>query len=120
MKRMTIKGSEWHRGGRSNEEGACLLTKSGLRCCVGIHARLCGMEDDHIRGVSWPKTMPIELFTNCFRPWLAERFAESSDPYIGNAAQINDDEYTTDEEKIEALRPIFRQLDVTIVWRPDL
>ena len=114
MKRMVIKGSEWHRGGiiRMGDSPA-LLTKGGKRCCVGIHGRLCNIPDDHIKDVGWPDMMTKEHVTECYSPWVANE-------ELFRASTINDHSDTTDEQKIAKLRPIFAEIGVSIVWRPDL
>ena len=115
MQRMVIKGSEWHRGGDSaNSESVALLTASGRRCCVGIHGRLCGIPDAHLMEVTWPSKMEHGTITECYQYWLAQDYT------LGSASDINDAPNTTDEEKITALRPIFAEIGVSIVWRPDL
>ena len=118
MKRMVIKGSEWHRGGKSRMgSGPLLLTDDGLRCCIGIHARVCRIPDDHIQGLSQPESMHQKHVVKCYRPWI--RTNDDSD-ICGDAMGINDDKKTTDEEKIALLRPIFAEIGVSIVWRPEL
>ena len=119
MRRMVIKGSEWHRGGSANnmDSRPRLLTPKGKRCCVGIHARLCGIPDDHIRDVSWPTGMDPKHITRCYVPWLGEQKQWYD---LLNAPSINDRPGLTDEERIAKLRPIFAKIGVTIVWRPDL
>ena len=118
MKRMVIKGSEWHRGGKYQMGDApALLTAFGRRCCIGIHARVCGIPDDHIQGVSQPESMKQKHVVKCYRPWI--RTSDDSD-ICGDAMSINDDDMTSDEKKIALLRPIFAEIGVSIVWRPEL
>ena len=118
MKRMVIKGSEWHRGGKPQMGSlARLLTRNGSRCCIGIHARLCGIPDDHIAGIGQPEDMDPKHVVACYRSWI--RTSDDSD-ICGDAMSINDDNMTSDEKKIAALRPIFAEIGVSIVWRPEL
>lgn len=118
MQRMVIKGSEWHRGGKDRMgDFSRLLTSGGRRCCIGIHARLCGIPDDHIRSFCQPESMDPRHVVKCYRPWI--RTDHESD-VAGDAMAINDAFTTTDANKIAALRPIFHEIGVSIVWRPDL
>ena len=119
MQRMVIKGSEWHRGNKVREWGlSLLLTPEGRRCCIGIHARLCGIPDDDILECGDVEAMESEDLTECYLPWVDDESENS--PMAINAMGINDDKMTTDEQKIAALRPIFAEIDVDIVWRPEL
>ena len=128
MKRMVIKSSEWHRGGNVNEcEFSALLTPEGMRCCIGIHGRLCGIPDAHILSCVDVSSMQEDDITECYKPWLGTygdiincHNATANSAIANNAMLINDAGNTTDEQKITALRPIFAEIGVSIVWRPDL
>ena len=125
MKEMVIKGSEWLRGGTGENLGASvLLAKEGRRCCIGIHARLCGIPDADILEIGAVTSMFKHQVTECFQPWVEFDKVNPDcpdDSVIGaSAMRINDDPKTNDEEKIEQLRPIFKGLGIEIVWEPEL
>lgn len=106
VRRMVIKASEWARGDQSMN---CLLGTHGQRCCLGIYARLLHIPDDVIRGHDRPDNPNVA--------WPKQH--EMSSNVIEEAVTIND--YgSLDEEKIHRLRPLFAELGVSIVWRPDL
>jgi hypothetical protein len=45
--------------------------------------------------------------------------SNEGDQAVTKAVAINDDESTTDEQKIAALRPIFASVGIDIVWEPN-
>ena len=124
MQRMIIRGSEWHRGGKSQMGcESLLLTDGGFRCCIGIHARVCGIPDEFIAGVGQPESMDPEHVVECYLPWIRsgeQNMRTEESDIAGDAMDINDAPDTDDAEKITALRPIFAEIGVSIVWRPDL
>ena len=111
--RMVIKSSEWGRG-----EGKGFLHADGRFCCLGLHARACGIEVKDFDGQGIPSDIAPERVNVCYaNAWLD--FGISNDAAQA-AWRINDTAATGDSEKIEELRPIFRSKGVTIIWRPDL
>ena len=121
MKRMVIKGSEWHRGRKTEWGPVELLTQHGRRCCIGIHARLCGIPDNHVKGYQAAMAMHPEDVTKCYSPWVKTgKYGLDNSELADDAMPINDNADTTDAEKIAALRPIFAEIGVSIVWRPEL
>ena len=142
-RRLVIKGSEWARGEAKlprnpDGDGAsnALLNGDGTRCCIGI--------DGKSRGI------PDNILLHCPAPWrLSSQVAMGHieikdkelekivDQYISDwratleigdevlereehAVEINDALRMTDEERIKMLRPIFAEMDIILVWRPDL
>ena len=122
MKRMVIKGSEWQRG--PNTSGNKLLSEDNTRCCVGIHARLCGIPDKDILDIG--AIHSVNGYNNYHKKWAGPWMVEVEDngvmeELVTMAYGGNDSEdFEDDEQRIEFLRPVFRQLGITIVWRPDL
>ena len=106
MKKLIIKNSEWLRGGMS------YLFDSGSRCyCVqGILCKQTGVSDDDM-----DCCINVELLDKVPEgaEWLLDATVSSK------IAVINDDTYTTDAEKIAALKPIFAEHGVEIEYRED-
>lgn len=115
---LVIKGSEWLRGSR---------LKSGLRvgdqfCCMGLDARRVGVPVERIDG-GFPTAIydvsPPEYRARWVRPINIPgetRHGNTGDAV--DAACANDNLTTTDDQKIEALRPIFAKHGIAIDWRP--
>lgn len=125
MQRMVIKGSEWNRGG-SGAKMSYLLGSDRDRCCIGIHGRICGVPDPMLLDQPSVVTMyedggDVDL-PECYRVWVnyEDGFIERDSDIAQKAMTINDAIFTSDEEKIALLRPIFRSIGITIVWRPTL
>lgn len=111
MKIIVIKSSEWARGPGKDR---ALLQGDGLRCCLGIDGRACGISDDLLLGAGTPSDLGNE--------WGYEWESWDHDLYDSlehAAADINDDENLTDEERIAELRPIFRKAGRVIRWLPN-
>ena len=125
MKRMVIKGSEWHRGGsKKMRHGARLLTDKGKLCCLGIHARLCGVPDSVLLDECEPDDLSWNEIPDCYLPWVDgdsdEDMIPSNNALADEAVVINDKTLMSDRSRIAALRPIFHEIGVSIVWRPEL
>lgn len=127
MQRMVIKGSEWNRAGTTLGMGmSSLLNEKGSRCCIGIHARICGVPDTKIMDQRSVVSMFEEgdgpSLPSCYKVWVdkPDDGSESDTEIAALAMTINDYILTTDAEKIAMLRPIFRDIGITIVWRPNL
>ena len=122
--RLVIKGSEWGRGVLSNSE----LYDGERFCCLGIHARACGVGPDDMYGLGLPGHLldeEIEVPEPYRAAWIPDGasphdIVDGSSGAAWDAANINDDTAISDEERIAKLRPLFREVGVTIVWRPDL
>lgn len=122
MKRMVIKGSEW---GRGKSGGLLLDPSSGRRCCIGIHAKMCGVADKLIARRGAPEHVWYDIgdpeasdLSDWGDLWLEER--GFNNVTCEDAIALNDDCAMSDDERIEKLRPLFREIGVIIVWRPDL
>ena len=131
MRRMTIKSSEWFRRGpeQHHTSMSSLIVDSKYSeggkkyCCMGIHGRLLGVSDGLMRGCAFPSS--VGYATNPSDParQYAEAYSEirqAIDSFEQRVARINDDGITDDEHKIAKLRPLFKLLGITIVWRPEL
>lgn len=112
MKRVVIRASEWLRNVGQEDYISRLLTVSGQKCCLGIAASTCGIENHYIEDVGTPNE--VKTKNSCFSPWI--KICGLAD----QAMTENDNSGTNDEEKIKFLRPLFREANMTIVWRPDL
>jgi len=117
-------------------------------CCLGIHMNQCGISKEELSGglnnakpslprYATPRAVPPELASKAAKngyPWVDvenrkvattigveelptvyERFKVQQE----KAMLINDDFSTTDKQKIELLRPLFRKAGWEIDWRPD-
>ena len=154
LERLTIRGSEWRRGGdrvsRIREFGKTRLLygDTGKRCCLGILARQRGVPDAAMLYIGTPSRCRTDLpggeVVNAparkFIRWFEEEMRSQAMPIGGgdiftkNDHDASYDEMTIrehdkmlfdyipeeDQDIIDSLRPIFRDMGYTIVWRPDL
>ncbi len=138
--RLYIKASEWSRAPNDgsalyfplevvdNEEDAKLVGY----CCLGLHGRACGISDDDMTGEGMPKGVlsaskwgKLSVSDQLFgyrNAWVEqdENARWTRDSFLATrCACINDSDATTDQEKIDLLRPIFAKIGVTIYWLPN-
>lgn len=118
METLVIKSSEWLRGKESSE--AATKANSALNfnnrfCCLGLEAVRLKVEPDNLVGCNTPSEISSLLPNGC---WMLSDSCSDSDD-AGDCINLNDDQNTTDEEKIAALRPIFAKNGVEIDWRPN-
>ena len=138
MRTLTIKRSQWRRGGDTPElqihAGTThLLNQSGLMCCLGFDALACGVP----RELLLDKNDPIDVYNFKAFPayFTKERFPmvddvltdpESglADPdneditqsrIVNEAIRINDSKDLSDAERETLLIPILKQLGYDIV-----
>lgn len=101
-------------------------------CCLGIHARQCGVPTEHLQHRVWPASIESDWLAKvqeCY-PWAVEQerdpmaipmpgpYFVSADGAV-DAAHINDSFETSDEKKIELLRPLFAEKGWEIDFRPN-
>jgi len=121
MLEVVIKGSEWRRGGNTNDGDdkwgdTALLNSKGLMCCLGIDWLACGGHKDDIYMVGDP--MEIAVLQMGYEVWLGGEL-EGNSALAEDAMDINDRTGLTDDERIERLWPIFEEAGRTIVWKPN-
>ena len=114
LMRVVIKSSEWARGDRLDYY---LLNDDGTRCCLGIDARACGVKDDELGRYFGPR---ISMAPKTYGKVWDQTSNDSIYTLSSLAMDINDQSGLTDQERIDKLRPIFREAGRIIVWRPDL
>lgn len=118
MKTLIIRDSEWLRGNLKSG-----MKVNGKYCCLGMHARDCGIEDAVLRATSSPATVIAYIgcsdvaveFVSC---WIDEIRLVNNDRAT-SAMMINDTPHMTDVARIAELRPIFSEAGIEIDWRPS-
>lgn len=128
MKTLIIRSSEWLRGGGRLFSR---LHHKGQFCCLGLHARDCGISPEQMGYRNGPATLMGDLvseksdadftYHEFFKCWVD---VVNGEYYIttdaNEALWINDAILdSTDEDKIEHLRTIFLSKGIEIDWRPN-
>jgi len=131
--KLILKDSEWWRGNKDYSrmvvfDGTGLGAPVQGYCCLGVLAKQLGASPESLcyqeeleAGEKIPRSYPTS------RHAVPEDYPEELiydtnedghdlDVSIGN---INDDPDMTDEERVERLRPLFRQAGVEIEYRPN-
>jgi hypothetical protein len=140
MRRLILKGSQWLRGnlawqpnprvdGELENESYLLRESDGRMCCLGVDAASRGIDPSIIFESPGPSAMYDRLsdtemealpgVCGYMEDWF-DRENYSERPNAVKAMLINDDRNLTDEERVAALRPIFRSLGITLVFKPNL
>ncbi len=118
---LVIRSSEWARGGRVTR----LANGDGTFCCLGLDALDRGasvaslMVCDTSRAlVSTHKEDTPRGYAEDWTELVNRKlYVQNSD--ARSAVALNDDESLDDDERIEALRPIFAKHGITLDWRPN-
>jgi hypothetical protein len=116
---VVIRASRWWRATKRRREGAKSLTNGRLDCCLASDGRAFGVTTKDMRGAVNPCELDSAV-SHKAREW-EERWTATPASKMDNAISINDDPSTTDDQKIEKLRPIFAALTPprVIDWRPN-
>lgn len=113
MKTLVLRKRRWARGGRNG--GSCLsalLNESRKMCCLGFLGKACGATDEQIDGAP----MPSDTSAVC---WPRGLICGGRDSKLSDQiASANDSPETTDREREEKLRPLFRKLGYRLVVKP--
>jgi hypothetical protein len=117
MADLTIKRSEWRRGGWSSETAYLgsirLLNREGLKCCLGFDALAAGVPSELIFDRVDPESLVgfctignyIETRTTLFGSGERKNNADVVDAIV-----INDDTMLTDAEREAKLIPVLKKL----------
>lgn len=123
MRTLIIRGSEWLRKNKRNKKGipryygTLYDTIQDKMCCLGIMSRECGVEQHNLDAKGAPSSLQ-ELGNACVNEWLDEKAIRGDNKNARKAMQINDT-LLKDDDKIERLRPIFKDQGWEIDWRPN-
>lgn len=106
--KFTLTKSKWLRG---NGNDSVLLDCNGQQCCVGQLLSQCGLDDTDLLDVGTGEYLSTDVPGDV--NWLLVTnddpdgsWGLSDSPDASLLYGINDDAETTDDEKIEKLRPI--------------
>jgi hypothetical protein len=140
MKTLIIRASEWARGNQKDEDGKDITNylyapSTDTSCCLGIHALQCGASKKDLSKLGEPEEISHEVITKLNNyPWIeiedVELDMEEGDvltypmvyntPNVQDAIEINDSDLEwTDDERIDRLRPLFKEVGWEIDWRPN-
>jgi hypothetical protein len=123
MEKLILDYSKWRCGGSTEEEhqvgegNTALLNNEGFMCCLGQVSLQLGAKESDIKNVATPDELEIEISLLNFPvepewDWdeqLPQGFSNTS--LSAEAMEINDNIKTTPEEKIEALKELFKNHD---------
>lgn len=114
LREFTVDLEKWARGCENGESQ--LLNEDGFMCCLGFLGLACGLTPDEMREISTPpevgrmKLFPQELIQeHC----LHADEVETSD-YCDVLMNINDNNLTTDQQKMERLKEKFAETGIEI------
>jgi hypothetical protein len=120
MKKFILDYSIWRFGGMPNqfEKGATkLLNKQGYMCCLGQWCEQSGVPKDELLGHKDPSTLRrnIEPFNQGVCGLYLSDFSN-------RAMRINDNQFTTAEEKIYHLKNLCRTHDIElqVINKPEI
>jgi hypothetical protein len=117
MADLTIKRSEWRRGGWTPKESHLgsvrLLNREGLKCCLGFDALAAGVPRELIQDRVDPESLVgictvgnyIETRTTLFNSGERKNSADVVDAIV-----INDDNTLTDAQRETKLIPVLKRL----------
>lgn len=147
MRTLVIKNSEWLRGETSLN--SFLVRYDGKKCCIGIDAIARGISAEFLRknmvkspfvfneingtiyqnGQEVKEPIDVPVFCKLIDDYntdIDDSEQPNTDTYVfeqpkigGLLMEINDNSSTSDEFKIEAMRPLFSQLGIEIDWGPN-
>lgn len=126
MKTYTLDFKKWRAGGGSmyNEHkniiGAGvtkLLNSKGYMCCLGQFSLQCGFTENEIIGLDCPEELGKEWPD--FNKKLDGFYSDT--PLANDLILINDNRYTTWQEKIIAMRAILakHEIDLNVINSPE-
>lgn len=113
LKTIVIKKSKWRRGGATNYKNGKtkLLNEQGFKCCLGFAARQLGY-----KGKLLDMTHPSN--TKCVIDKLTYRYDNAifNTKFAIMAANTNDDECISDEERMTKLNKLARKAGLKFVF----
>ena len=108
MKRLAIERSRWTRGAGKGKGVLCDYT--GSMCAVGwLCWKLGGISKGRLTG----QKNPLDLFAGP----LTDAERDFINSLVGRAADANDDPETSDQDKTRALKELFKELGVGVVFK---
>lgn len=128
--KLILRDSEWWRGNEDYSRMVVFDSPQGGEvlgyCCLGVLAKQLGAEPEELcfqeELKECGKRIPYS-YPNSMRPGqLPEGYPVKlidSNFLAAKISSINDDPDLTDEERVERLRPLFRQVWIEVEYRPD-
>lgn len=138
---LILRGSEWYRGKGSIDSALIVEHANGVigMCCLGLAmtqlfhmgSRIEPNEDKYPESVAIPAMGPIQQQARAFQDALLERVDMDRVPencpvrwgrksHLGRAIGIlNDTRKLDDETRVKLLEPLFDQLGITLIFRPE-
>jgi hypothetical protein len=120
MKILTIKKSQWYRG-QGGHSSYLRRAVDGKMCCLGFDAIACGLSEEMITQVGYPGDAAMNYGDELPEEYRKNRLLSNPSELtelVSEAIRINDDEYMPDEERIEMLTPILKEIGEydAIIW----
>lgn len=100
--KFVLDKSKWLRGQATPENESALLTSEGKQCCVGQWCSQVGIPDEALRFRGSVIQLNAEHMLKFKEAWGDQ--IDSWGTKLSGCYNINDNGYTTDDEKIERLR----------------
>jgi len=128
MRTLIIKGSEWSRGNGLSR--GRLKDDTGF-CCLGLDAIDRQIPVELLEGTGSPWSLYNHLgeinspklrvrYKDYFEDWLEmEKDFNELKEVTNDLMLVNDEFYSTDEQRIDLMRPLFESVGIEIDWRPE-
>ena len=109
-KTLTIKRSQWCRGGKEKYGPSMLCNDRGFRCCLGFLGRACGLKDGQMVDIAAPISEELGEGRNLF-PKPKEDW--------GVFMEVNDDPNMSSHQREKKLTELFKdELGIKVKFKP--
>lgn len=118
LKTVIVRGSEWLRALTGRRTADSMLYNPTVRkmCCLGIACHAAGVEKKLLKNIITPGELKAMRLLVPF-PGLV---GPTSNSWLSNQMmEVNDDETTSDQEKVGALRPLGKRAGIRFVFKLD-
>lgn len=111
-KTLTIDCERWARGGKGGDSR--LLNRRGKMCCLGFDALACGADRKMIRNICNPEQLALTQIHLSRLVRIREQFMPRNTKICEKMIFVNDDDSTTDTDRMTKLRALFAKIGVRV------